>query len=46
MHAKVKATDITLKKLGYLLSAAQREQIETEEALVIGGRVGNSFFAR
>jgi len=38
IHAKIKATDITLKKLGYLLSAAQREQIETEEALVIGAK--------
>jgi len=37
-QARVKATDITLKKLGYLLSAAQRKQIETEEALVIGGK--------
>jgi len=37
-HVKVKAADITLKKLGYLLSAAQREQIEKEEDLVIGGQ--------
>ena len=37
-HAKVKATDITLKKLGYLLSAAQRKQIEKEEDLVIGAK--------
>jgi len=37
-HAKVKATDITLKKLGYLLSGAQRKQIEEEEDLVIGGK--------
>ena len=35
--AKVKAADITLKKLGYLLSASQRQQIEKETALVIGG---------
>jgi tRNA(Ile)-lysidine synthase len=38
MSAKVKATDITLKKLGYLLSAAQRREIENENALVIGGK--------
>lgn len=35
--AKVKATDIALKELGYLLSAAQRKEIEKENALVIGG---------
>jgi len=36
-ESKVKATDLTLKKLGYLLSAAQRKEIEREESLVIGG---------
>ncbi|EIF50632.1 tRNA lysidine(34) synthetase TilS [Sulfurovum sp. AR] len=35
--AKVKAADITLKKLGYLLSAKQRQEIEKEPSLVIGG---------
>jgi len=35
--AKVKAADITLKKQGYLLSAAQRKEIEHKDALVIGG---------
>ena len=34
---KTKATDITLKTLGYLLSAAQRQDIATQESLVIGG---------
>ena len=36
-NAKVKATDLTLKKLGYLLSASQRQEIEKESSLVIGG---------
>ena len=36
--AKVRAVDLTLKKLGYLLSAAQRKEIEKEESLVIGGK--------
>lgn len=36
--SKVKATDLTLKKLGYLLSASQRKEIEKENALVIGGK--------
>ena len=36
-HAKTKAADLTLKKLGYLLSALQRKEIEKEESLVIGG---------
>ena len=36
-EAKVRAADITFKKLGYLLSAAQREEIEKEQSLVIGG---------
>jgi tRNA(Ile)-lysidine synthase len=34
---KVKAADLALKELGYLLSAAQREEIEKNEHLVIGG---------
>ena len=38
LSAKVKASDLTLKELGYLLSAAQRKQIEKEEDLVIGGK--------
>jgi tRNA(Ile)-lysidine synthase len=36
--AKVKAVDLALKELGYLLSAAQRTEIEKEESLVIGGK--------
>jgi len=35
--AKVKAADLTLKTLGYLLSASQREEIQKENSLVIGG---------
>jgi len=35
--AKVKAVDLALKELGYLLSAPQRLEIEKEESLVIGG---------
>jgi len=34
---KVKAVDLALKELGYLLSASQRLEIEKEESLVIGG---------
>ena len=34
---KVKAADLALKELGYLLSASQRQEIEKEESLVIGG---------
>ena len=34
---KSKAVDITLKKLGYLLSSAQRKEIDEEDSLVIGG---------
>jgi len=34
---KVKAVDLALKELGYLLSAAQRIEIEKEVSLVIGG---------
>ena len=37
-ESKVRAVDITLKKLGYLLSASQREEIEKENSLVIGGK--------
>ncbi len=33
-----KAADITLKKLGYLLSAAQRKEIHDSPSLVIGGK--------
>ena len=35
--AKVRAADRTLKELGYLLSAAQRKEIEKESSMVIGG---------
>ena len=35
--AKVKAADLALKELGYLLSAPQRLEIEKENSLVIGG---------
>jgi tRNA(Ile)-lysidine synthase len=42
--SKVKATDLTLKKLGYLLSAAQRQEIEKEENLVIGGEWGVAMY--
>ena len=34
---KAKAADMALKALGYLLSAAQRQEIEKEKSLVIGG---------
>ncbi|MCF6245446.1 MAG: tRNA lysidine(34) synthetase TilS [Sulfurovum sp.] len=37
VDAKVKAADLALKKLGYLLSASQRKEIEKEDSLVIGG---------
>jgi len=36
--AKVKAADLALKELGYLLSAPQRLEIEKEDSLVIGGK--------
>nr|MBL0721815.1 tRNA lysidine(34) synthetase TilS [Sulfurovaceae bacterium] len=36
-HQKVKAVDIELKKLGYLLSSKQREEIKSKESIVIGG---------
>ena len=35
--AKIKATDLTLKKEGYLLSASQRKEIENNHSIVIGG---------
>lgn len=38
IQAKTKAVDITLKKLGYLLSAGQRQEVEKESSLVIGGK--------
>ncbi|MCO4845954.1 MAG: tRNA lysidine(34) synthetase TilS [Sulfurovum sp.] len=38
LHAKAKAADLTLKELGYLLSASQRKEVENEESLVIGGK--------
>lgn len=37
ISAKARAADIALKKLGYLLSAKQRKEIEKENSLVIGG---------
>jgi len=37
ISAKVKASDLALKELGYLLSSSQRQEIEKEESLVIGG---------
>ncbi len=38
LRYKSRAADITLKQLGYLLSAPQRQEIETKESLVIGGK--------
>ena len=38
LTAKTKAADLTLKALGYLLTASQRQEIEKEESLVIGGK--------
>ena len=38
LAVKAKAADLTLKELGYLLSASQRKEIEKEEHLVIGGK--------
>jgi tRNA(Ile)-lysidine synthase len=35
--AKTRAADLALKELGYLLSAHQRQEIENETSLVIGG---------
>lgn len=37
LESKTKATDLALKELGYLLSSAQRQEIEKETSLVIGG---------
>ncbi|SFZ97468.1 tRNA(Ile)-lysidine synthetase [hydrothermal vent metagenome] len=37
INAKSKAVDLTLKELGYLLSSAQRKEIESSDSLVIGG---------
>lgn len=37
LESKTKATDLALKELGYLLSASQRQEIEKESSLVIGG---------
>ena len=37
LNAKVKATDLALKELGYLLSASQRLELTKEDSLVIGG---------
>jgi tRNA(Ile)-lysidine synthase len=36
--AKARAADLALKELGYLLSASQRQEIENETSLVIGGQ--------
>lgn len=36
--ARTRASDLALKELGYLLSAAQREEIACQESLVIGNR--------
>lgn len=38
LTSKVKASDLTLKELGYLLSASQRQEIEKQSSLVIGGK--------
>ena len=38
MTSKAKAADLSLKELGYLLTAAQRKEVENEESLVIGGK--------
>jgi len=35
---RVKAADLALKELGYLLSASQREEIEDKTNIVIGGK--------
>lgn len=37
-NAKMKAVDIALKELGYLLSSSQRLEIEEKDSLVIGGK--------
>ncbi|MDD3592656.1 MAG: tRNA lysidine(34) synthetase TilS [Sulfurovum sp.] len=38
IEAKVQAADRVLKRMGYLMSAAQREALEGSESLVIGGK--------
>ena len=38
LSARIKAVDLALKELGYLLSASQRQEIEKEDSLVIGGK--------
>ena len=35
---KARAVDITLKGLGYLLSASQREEVEKNDSIVVGGK--------
>ncbi len=37
VKSKVKAVDMRLKKLGYLLSSSQRKEVEKENSIVIGG---------
>jgi len=37
LASKARAADLTLKELGYLLSSSQRQEIEKETSLVIGG---------
>jgi len=37
IQSKAKASDLALKKLGYVLSSAQRQDIEKEKSIVIGG---------
>jgi len=38
LMSKVRAADLALKELGYLVSASQRQEIENETSLVIGGK--------
>jgi len=38
LMSKVRAADLALKELGYLLSASQRQEIEKETSLVVGGK--------
>lgn len=37
-HYKVRAIDVYLKELGYLLSASQREEVSKSDSIVIGGK--------
>ncbi|NPA61444.1 MAG: tRNA lysidine(34) synthetase TilS [Epsilonproteobacteria bacterium] len=37
LHHKVRVVDIYLKRLGYLLSSAQRREVERGDSIVIGG---------